>query len=99
MTYEEYIKMLQESGIEGIDEYVTAAEDAYSGITNGANARIAELETSNAELAKQLQETQARNYVLMMAATSKVDDAPEQGGEKPEEPTEDEADVSSLFAG
>lgn len=89
--------MLQDSGIEGIDQYVTAAEDTYSGITNGANARIAELETANAEMAKQLQETQAKNYVLMMAATSKVDEPAEQG-EKPEEPTEDETDVTSLFA-
>lgn len=95
MTYEEYLEMLRESGIEGIDPYVSAAQDTYEGITNGANARIAELETENAELGRQLQETQARNYVLMMAATSKVD---EPGDEPEPEPEEDDKDVMPLFA-
>lgn len=95
MTYEEYIEMLQGSGFEGVDKYVDAARDAYDGITAGANARIAELETANSDLQKQLTETQAKNYTLMMAATSKVDPEPDTHDD---EPTDEDRDVHSLFA-
>lgn len=96
MTYEEFLEMLKESGIEGIDQYTSAAKEAYDDVTAGANARITELETENAELGKRLQETQARNYVLMTAATSKVGEPGDR--DKPDEPSESDRDVHSLFA-
>ncbi len=95
MTYEEYIEMLKASGIEGVDKYVDAAQDTYTGLTEGANARIAELETANSDLQRQLTETQAKNYTLMMAATSKVDPEPDAPEDKP---SDEDLDVTTLFA-
>lgn len=96
MTYEEYIEFLRDSGIEGIEPYVTAAQETYDGLTNGANARIAELETANDALQRQLTETQAKNYTLMIAATAKQEPT-EPAGDR-EEITQEEKDVTTLFA-
>lgn len=89
--------MLKASGIDGVDTYVNAAQDTYNGITEGANARIAELESANSELQKQLTETQAKNYTLMMAATSKVDD-PGDMADDDDVLSDEDKDVTSLFA-
>lgn len=89
--------MFKALGIEDDKGFSNAMDETYTGITNGANARIEELQTENAELAKQLQETQAKNYTLMMAATSKLDNEPGKGDDTPDEPTEEDMDVTSLF--
>lgn len=96
MTYEELQEMFKTLGIEDDKGFSNAMDETYTGITNGANARIAELETANADLSKQLQETQAKNYVLMTAATAKVVSEPS-GGSESEQPTDEDMDVSSLF--
>ncbi len=96
MTYEEYVELLRASGIEDCDRYVTAAQETFDGLTNGANARIAELEEQVDTVSRQLMETQAKNYTLMMAATGKVDNDPADETEK-DNPSEEDKDVSSLF--
>lgn len=56
-----------------------------SGITEGANAKIRELESSVEELQRKYDETAARNYELMISATRAEE------GENREEEIEDDA--------
>lgn len=73
-------------------------KDAFTaGINNlsaGAQARITELEASNAELAADLQKAQADNYKLIMAQTAEK--KPEDEDEETKV-TEEDKDVTKLI--
>lgn len=81
---------------EGID--TTGVKDAigseFATVTEGAQARIAELESALAESEKALTDMKARNFDLMTAATSAVD-----GEGEGENDAEDEKtyEVDDLF--
>lgn len=67
-----------------------------SKVSEGANARIAELEAENSELSQKYTETAAKLWEMTQAATAPVDD-PE--GDEPEddEPESDEELFGELF--
>lgn len=88
MTLEELMAQLGE----GADSFRDPIQAYTDGITAGANARISQLEASNAELSKQLQQTQAENYRLMVAATAPQEPAGGDGEETPEH-----IDIRSLI--
>lgn len=89
MDYEELMKMLEGVEFENRDNFVTGMNN----LSAGAQARITELETANAQLAADLQEAQANNYKLIMAQTgfNKPDE------EEKEEVTEEDKDVTKLI--
>lgn len=62
-------------------------ESAYTVVTEGANAKIRELEEALAESEQKYSETAARNYELMAAATADV-------GAREEEQDEEAEDAS-----
>ena len=88
MDYEELMSMLNGVEFENRDNFVTGMNN----LSAGAQARITELETANAQLAADLQEAQANNYKLIMAQTAKQ--KPE---EDKEEVTEEDKDVMKLI--
>ena len=88
MDYEELMAMLNGVEFENRDNFVTGMNN----LSAGAQARITELETANAQLAADLQEAQANNYKLIMAQTAKQE--PE---EDKEEVTEEDKDVMKLI--
>lgn len=93
-TLQEIAEMLGD--FEGAEEARKDLEE-HGRISEGAQARIAELEEKIADLEAKYTATAARNYELMSAATAPV---PEDGeGEDVEEVEEDDgdADVTELF--
>ena len=90
MNYDELMAMLNGVEFENRDDFVTGMNN----LSAGAQARITELETANAQLAADLQEAQANNYKLIMAQTGLS--KPEEG-EEPEEVTEEDKDVMKLI--
>lgn len=94
LTLQEIAEMIGE--FEGTEEARKDLEE-HGRISEGAQARIAELEEKIADLEAKYTATAARNYELMSAATAPV---PEDGeNEDVEEVEEDdgEADVTELF--
>ena len=91
MAIEDVYNMLD--GLEGVE--VGGIKDAiateFGTVSDGAQARIAELEGQLADSEKALTDMKARNFDLMTAATSKVDE----GGEDTE--TEKTYSVDDLF--
>lgn len=67
-----------------------------SKVSEGANARIAELEAENSELSKKYTETAAKLWEMTQAATAKEPDGDE-GDEGDEEPESDEELFGDLF--
>lgn len=73
---------------------ITAELDGIDTVSDGAQARIAELETQLADAEDRYTQTAAKNYELMLAATGEP--APE-GGEGTPEAESDEDAINSLF--
>lgn len=73
---------------------ITAELDGIDTVSDGANARIAELESQLADAEDRYTQTAAKNYELMLAATGEP--APE-GGEVTPEDASDEDRINSLF--
>ena len=67
-----------------------------SRVSEGANARIAELEAANAELSQKYTETAAKLWEMTQAATAPADEGDE-GDEGDEEPESDEELFGDLF--
>lgn len=67
-----------------------------SRVSEGANARIAELEADNSELSQKYTETAAKLWEMTQAATAPADD-PEGDDPEGEEPESDEELFGDLF--
>ncbi len=67
-----------------------------SKVSEGANARIAELEAANAELSQKYTETAAKLWEMAQAATAPADD-PEDDDTEDGEPESDEELFGDLF--
>lgn len=67
-----------------------------SKVSEGANARIAELEDENSELSQKYTETAAKLWEMTQAATASADD-PEGDDTEDEEPESDEELFGDLF--
>lgn len=67
-----------------------------SRVSEGANARIAELEAENSELSKKYTETAAKLWEMTQAATAPADD-PEGDDTEDDEPESDEELFGDLF--
>lgn len=67
-----------------------------SRVSEGANARIAELEGENAELSQKYTETAAKLWEMTQAATAPADD-PEGDDTEDDEPESDEELFGDLF--
>ena len=67
-----------------------------SRVSEGANARIAELEEENSELSQKYTETAAKLWEMTQAATAPADD-PEDDDTEDEEPESDEELFGDLF--
>lgn len=67
-----------------------------SRVSEGANARIAELEAANAELSDKYTETAAKLWEMTQAATAPADDPEGDEGED-DEPESDEELFGDLF--
>ena len=67
-----------------------------SKVSEGANARIAELEAENSELSQKYTETAAKLWEMTQAATATADD-PEGDGTEDDEPESDEELFGDLF--
>lgn len=66
-----------------------------SRVSEGANARIAELEAENSELAQKYTETAAKLWEMTQAATAPADEGEGEGED--EEPESDEELFGDLF--
>lgn len=60
---------LEDTDTSAIQQAVT---DEFNLVSEGANARIKELEDINAQLASEMQDVKARNFDLMTAAAGEV---------------------------
>ena len=67
-----------------------------SKVSEGANARIAELEAENSELSQKYTETAAKLWEMTQAATAPADDAEDDDAED-DEPESDEELFGGLF--
>lgn len=68
--------------------------------SEGANARIAELEAENSELSQKYTETAAKLWEMTQAATAPADEGEGEGDEgEDEEPESDEELFGDLFEG
>lgn len=67
-----------------------------SRVSEGANARIAELEAENSELSQKYTETAAKLWEMTQAATAPADD-PEGDDTEDDEPESDEELFGDLF--
>lgn len=67
-----------------------------SKVSEGANARISELESANAELSQKYTETAAKLWEMTQAATASADD-PEGDDTEDDEPESDEELFGDLF--
>nr|DAP08926.1 MAG TPA: hypothetical protein [Caudoviricetes sp.] len=69
-----------------------------SKVSEGANARIAELEAENSELSQKYTETAAKLWEMTQAATAPADEGEGEGDEgEDEEPESDEELFGDLF--
>ena len=72
--------------------------DELARVSEGANARIAELEGENAELSQKYTETAAKLWEMTQAATAPADKGEGEGDEgEGEEPESDEELFGDLF--
>lgn len=92
MTLEELLAMDE---IEDLAEWRDGVSQGVADLSAGMQARLSELEEKLTEAERKYQETAARNYELMIAAT-----APAEGeGDEPEESQEEiaEKSIDDLF--
>lgn len=68
-----------------------------SRVSEGANARIAELEHENSELSQKYTETAAKLWEMTQAATAPADEGDEGDDAEDEEPESDEELFGDLF--
>lgn len=73
---------------------ITAELDGIDTVSDGAQARIAELETQLADAEDRYTQTAAKNYELMLSATGEP--TPEGGEDAPEADSDDDV-INSLF--
>lgn len=92
MDFNEIIEMLQ-----GEEPDIAGIVDGLGGLrtaSEGANARIAELEQAAADMEAKYQQTAAKNWELMQAMTAEPEPDPEPDGDE----GEDEGDpFAELF--
>lgn len=91
MTLDELLAMEE---IEDLDEWRTNVREGVDGLSAGFQARLAELEDKLTEATNKYNETAARNYELLLAATEAP--AVDEDGEDKEEPTGEDA-INDLF--
>lgn len=93
MTLDELLAMDE---IEDLSEWRNDVSQGVADLSAGMQARLSELEDKLTESERKYQETAARNYELMVAATAPAAD---EGGE-PEESQEEiaEKSIDELFA-
>ena len=103
MEFDEVLGML--TGMESTDG-IPLVRDAFTKyndeITEGANAKISELESQLDEMQRKYQDTAARNYELMRAVTAPApSNEPGEGDDNnlTAEPTDEEKDIKHLFQG
>lgn len=85
MDIDEILSQLDGVDWDGRDDFSAQVRSSYQQLSEGSQARITELETALSETSKKLQETQARNYELMVAATNPTTEErakPEEGEKK-----------------
>lgn len=73
---------------------ITAELDGIDTVSDGAQARIAELESQLADAEDRYTQTAAKNYELMLSATGEP--TPEGGEDAPEADSDDDV-INSLF--
>lgn len=93
MTLDELLAMDE---IEDLSEWRKGVSQGVADLSAGMQARLSELEEKLTEAERKYQETAARNYELMIAATAPAADE----GEKSEESQEEiaEQSIDDLFA-
>lgn len=93
MTLDELLAMDE---IEDLTEWRAGVSQSVADLSAGMQARISELEENLTEAERKYQETAARNYELMVAATAPAGDE----GSEPEESPEETAkkSIDELFA-
>ena len=72
---------------------ITAEMDGIDTVSDGAQARIAELESALADAEDRYTQTAAKNYELMLSATG---EPAAEGGDTPEGESDDDM-INSLF--
>lgn len=97
MDFDELLKQYDNirdtEGIPGFRETLVSYGQSVGQVSEGANARISELETALAAAEEKATNLAARNYELIIAAT-----AQEAGEDKPnDEITDEDRDVKTLF--
>lgn len=89
-------ELLAMDEIEDLSAWRNDVSQGVADISAGMQARISELEEKLTEAERKYQETAARNYELMVAATAP---APDEGGEGEESQEEiAEKSIAELFA-
>lgn len=93
MTLDELLSMDE---IEDLSEWRTGVSQGVADLSAGMQARLSELEDKLTEAERKYQETAARNYELMVAATAP---AAGEAGSDPEESPEEiaEKSIADLF--
>lgn len=94
MTLDELLAMDE---IEDLSEWRNDVSQGVADLSAGMQARISEIEEKLAEAEQKYQETAARNYELMIAATAPAGDDGEEG-EKTQEDIAEKS-IAALFAG
>lgn len=92
MTLDELLAMDE---IEDLTEWRNGVSQGVADLSAGMQARLSELEEKLTEAERRYQETAARNYELMIAATAPADEG-EEGEESQEEIAE--KSIEDLFA-
>lgn len=92
MTLDELLAMDE---IEDLSEWRNGVSQGVADLSAGMQSRLSELEEKVAEAERRYQETAARNYELMIAATAPADEV-EEGEESQEEIAE--KSIDDLFA-
>lgn len=93
MTLDELLAMDE---IEDLSEWRNGVSQGVADLSAGMQARLSELEEKLTEAERRYQETAARNYELMIAATAPAADKGEEGEESQEEIAE--KSIDALFA-
>lgn len=101
MEFDELLGMLD--GMESLEGRGAVRESLIKyndEMSEGANAKISELESALDEMSRKYQDTAARNYELMRAVTAPAGEPKEgEDNDLAGEPTEDDKDVSKLIKG
>jgi len=93
MTLDELLAMDE---IDDLSEWRNGVSQGVADLSAGMQARLSELEEKLDEAERKYQETAARNYELLVAATAPAADEGEEGEESQEEIAE--KSIDGLFA-